>query len=938
MLHQLYRVLLAIALLFPISPTGTYSLALPPASTAAAEYYVAPDGVYANPGTPGSPTTLEGARDKIRALTPRPNGGVVVYLRGGVYERTSTFVLAGAQDSGTSSSPIVYRAYPGETPRLSGGKRLDPAWFSLVTNASPVWSRLAPAAQGNLWEVDLPAHSITNYGTLVRRGYQTYSAVSALELAFNGEMMELARWPNRGQTDPFNINAPVTVTGSLTPNISGAFEYIGTTAIGNANDGYPNYRRVGLVGGQQYYLYHCTWETSTGVHRYWFISTANPTTAPNCWPSSGPSWLTDGDDPHFIPILEPFAGTSGDAQARTQAEDYAAQGFLRIPQVISTQSNNYVFRLPGTRYQRWTQASQIWFQGLFGTLWADDTISGTIDLSGNAHLVGNPSYGLNILQPFAVLNLLEEIDTPGEWYLDRSTGRLYFWPPADLTGSDIAVSQMQVPLVQVTDASFVQFEGLTFELSRADLLSVSGSNDIHFINCTLRNTGGEALEINKSSNSGVEYGTIYDTGAGGVVLSGGSRPALTSGNNYVRNTAIHHFGRWDRTYRPGVKVSGAGNIVEHNEILHAPHAAIIFTGNEHRFRYNEIGYVVQEANDAGAIYTGRDWGYRGNLINTNFIHHVESAFGGSHGVYLDDAASGITVFGNVFYHIAGLATFSGGGRDNIVTNNVIVGAEHGHGTDRRAQVWANDDYGSQNRPDDWNLLGRIKVVYETFYEDYPNVQVIDYQHGVWASHYPSLAAIPSDWNQVDNTHWLEPEGSVFSCNVYTQTDALISQGNLGGGNPVAWYAEIANNLEVDPLFVDEARLDLTLWPDSPAYTLPCFQEIPFGIIGIEPQDKLQLRGTPGNQKIHLTWEVSTTLPVTSTWQINYYTQTGTVVIPAPSLTNTVHAYTLTGLTNYAWYTVTLNAMMDMAPILTDTVRVMPTDRFVYLPLVIRQQP
>jgi hypothetical protein len=44
---------------------------------------------------------------------------------------------------------------------------------------------------------------------------------------------------------------------------------------------------------------------------------------------------------------------------------------------------------------------------------------------------------------------------------------------------------------------------------------------------------------------------------------------------------------------------------------------------------------------------------------------------------------------------------------------------------------------------------------------------------------------------------------------------------------------------------------------------------------------------------------------------------------------------LTDLTNYVWYTVTLNAVVGATPILTDTVRVMPTDRFVCLPLVMR---
>jgi len=100
---------------------------------------------------------------------------------------------------------------------------------------------------------------------------------------------------------------------------------------------------------------------------------------------------------------------------------------------------------------------------------------------------------------------------------------------------------------------------------------------------------------------------------------------------------------------------------------------------------------------------------------------------------------------------------------------------------------------------------------------------------------------------------------------------------------------------------------------------------------------LDLTGTPGNSKIYLNWSVNTTLLPTSTWRIGYYSQTvASTIVATDSLTNTVRAYTLTGLTNYAWYTVTLNAMLDSTSILTDTARVMPTDRLVYLPLILDQ--
>ncbi len=95
---------------------------------------------------------------------------------------------------------------------------------------------------------------------------------------------------------------------------------------------------------------------------------------------------------------------------------------------------------------------------------------------------------------------------------------------------------------------------------------------------------------------------------------------------------------------------------------------------------------------------------------------------------------------------------------------------------------------------------------------------------------------------------------------------------------------------------------------------------------------LVLTGFPADKAIHLTWKVNTTLPVTATWQIGYNSST------IPDIPNPIRAYTLTGLTNYTTYTVTLNAILDSAPILTDTISVMPTDLFVYLPVVMKPSP
>jgi hypothetical protein len=99
---------------------------------------------------------------------------------------------------------------------------------------------------------------------------------------------------------------------------------------------------------------------------------------------------------------------------------------------------------------------------------------------------------------------------------------------------------------------------------------------------------------------------------------------------------------------------------------------------------------------------------------------------------------------------------------------------------------------------------------------------------------------------------------------------------------------------------------------------------------------LILNGTAANRTIRLAWSVNATLPVTSTWRIVYDGPTGDQPSPITSIISPTRAYTLTGLTNHVWYNVTLNAMLDSAPLLTDTVTVMPTNRLVYLPLMLKK--
>lgn len=203
-------------------------------------------------------------------------------------------------------------------------------------------------------------------------------------------------------------------------------------------------------------------------------------------------------------------------------------------------------------------------------------------------------------------------------------------------------------------------------------------------------------------------------------------------------------------------------------------------------------------------------------------------------VYIDDAASGMTVFGNVIYNIHGYATMDSGGRDNLFTNNIIVRANYATQTDCRAMT-SNNITG-----DSWNLLQRLTY------------DGIHYQQEPWLSRYPLLAVIPSGYATMILGNWRRPEGCVFSCNAMWNNTGIYAEGSWGGTGGFSWYAERANNLnDTDPQFVDVANYNMNLKPTSPVNSMPCWQPIPFNSIGL-----LTPRGTAEISSSHADGEGS----------------------------------------------------------------------------------
>jgi hypothetical protein len=116
---------------------------------ARADLFVAPTGRDDNPGTAEKPlATLAGARDALRRRKAKGGlkTGATVLVRGGTYILREPLRF-GPEDSGTKERPVVYAAYPGEKPVLSGGRAIT-GW---KPGEGKHWVAKLPAGKGGPW-------------------------------------------------------------------------------------------------------------------------------------------------------------------------------------------------------------------------------------------------------------------------------------------------------------------------------------------------------------------------------------------------------------------------------------------------------------------------------------------------------------------------------------------------------------------------------------------------------------------------------------------------------------------------------------------------------------------------------------------------------------------------------------------------------------------
>ncbi|WP_224000909.1 right-handed parallel beta-helix repeat-containing protein [Cupriavidus pinatubonensis] len=429
----------------------------------------------------------------------------------------------------------------------------------------------------------------------------------------------------------------------------------------------------------------------------------------------------------------PIVPTTTEVFYRNAPQPLAAwpnQGYGRILRPEGLPATDKIsFAIAGRAVREWQSEPDLQVFGYWFWDWAAQNyrIAGR-DVAVNVMTLADPGslFGIREGQRARVENALTELDMAGEWYLDRKRGELYFWPPDTLKDGEVEISIAEA-LLNIEHSRNVTVQDMLIEKTRGDAITIKQSSDVVLERLTIRDTGNRALVVTEGARWGLRNSLVEDTGEGGILLSGGGRRTLEPAGHFAVSNVIRRFSRLVKTYRPAVEIAGVGQSIEGNTISDAPHSAIIFRGNDHRISGNEIFSVVLETSDAGAVYTGRDFTARGTVIEDNFLHDIRSNDSRREvkGVYLDDQACGIAVRHNIFSRVQ-QPVFIGGGRDNLIDQNIFYESSPAIHLDARGLSW------------------QRKATMDPKGELQSKLDALPYRSEPFVSRYPNLSKIRED--------------------------------------------------------------------------------------------------------------------------------------------------------------------------------------------------
>jgi len=430
-------------------------------------------------------------------------------------------------------------------------------------------------------------------------------------------------------------------------------------------------------------------------------------------------------------------------------------------------------------------------------------------------------------QRFYVENVRAALDQPGEWYVDRKAGLLYYLPRPGETPDRVTAVIPAVRHVLFVDgdpesgayAEHLEFEGLTFAYTDWPIgaqghsdpqaaHSVGAAVEWRYVrhgkmrDCTIRNTGGYGLWLGSGcQRNRIERCHIHELGAGGVRVGGNSRPTgqmtaddVTATRNKIENTWIHDGGK---IYHAGVGVwIGHAN---YTTLSHLEISDFYYTGvsngwvwgyGDNPAHHNIVEYChihnigKRVLSDMGGIY---NLGIQpGTILRNNVIHDIYSNKYGGWGLYTDEGSTEIQMLDNVVYNTTDGGFHQHYGRNNRVRNNIFAFSET-----------------------DQTKVTRVEEHRSVVFERNIVLSRNKHFHG-------------SNWTKADV--W-----SDYNC--YWNLDGPEME--FGGMSLGQWMAtgHDLNSIAADPKFADPDAGDFTLAADSPVWALG-FEPIDTSRVGL----------------------------------------------------------------------------------------------------------
>lgn len=506
------------------------------------------------------------------------------------------------------------------------------------------------------------------------------------------------------------------------------------------------------------------------------------------------------------------------------------EGFYSVADVIKIKEKEKTsFKYSPGNLERWSNLADVeiiafhsWDESRLRIAELDET-NCMVSFTGPSNYAFDAYKGLWGISRYFIENVFEGLDSPGEWYLNRSTDELFYWP---LPGENITDSEIIAPVLNqllylqgdVTNKKYIKyitFTGFVFsntdwplppegyaggwgDLVKPSAIALECAEHCIIERNIIINVGTYGIEIGSNSKDNVINGNeISYPGSGGIRIGTSLTSNDAPARNKITNNYIHHG---CSVYPSGIGICTNGsseNLVAHNRIHDIGYCGMGADGPANIFEYNEVYRVMQKLNDGGGIYMSGGK-LTGSIVRNNFFHDIFPFRFYGWGIYLDESAENVTVMNNIVCR-----TLSGGSmlhiaRNNLITNNILVNTKKGQ------IMWGSSS----------EFMGNRYTRNIVYYSD------------------PEAVLIDASGRGVENTI------SEMDYNIYYYAGG--TEPSIQGIPEVKtfsdWQKKMGfdfHSIVTDPLFVDPEHNNYTLKENSPAFKLG-FQQIDISTVG--PQE------------------------------------------------------------------------------------------------------